>query len=102
MRYEYQEIYGEDQKKMINDNKDEKSRLVDCFSAVFPALNREQIARADQSTLSEWDSMATVTLISVIEDEFHVEIPATEMEKLFSFEGFLKVLTDATVNSASK
>jgi acyl carrier protein len=46
--------------------------------------------------------MATVTLISVIEDEFHVEIPATEMEKLVSFEGFLKVLTDATVNSASK
>ena len=87
---------------MNNDNKDEKSRLLDCFSAVFPALRREQLARAEQAAVSEWDSMATVTLITLVEDEFHVEIPATEMENLVSFDSFLKVLTEAAVNSASK
>jgi acyl carrier protein len=87
---------------MNNDNKDEKSRLLDCFSAVFPTLSRDQIARAEQATLPEWDSMVTVTLIAVIEDEFHVEVPVTEMENLVSFESFLKFLTDAAVNSAAK
>ena len=43
-----------------------------------------------------------MTLISVVEDEFQVEIPATEMENLVSFDSFLKVVTDAAVNSASK
>jgi len=86
----------------MNDNKDEKSRLLDCFSAVFPALSREQIVRADQAALSAWDSMATVTLITVVEDEFQVEIPATELENLVSFDSFLKVLADAAVNSGSK
>lgn len=87
---------------MNNDNKDEKSRLIDCFSAVFPALSRVQIEGAEQAILPEWDSMATATLVTLIEDEFQLEIAAAEMENLVSFEKFLQVLKEAAVNSAAK
>jgi|HubBroStandDraft_6_1064221.scaffolds.fasta_scaffold1383048_1 acyl carrier protein len=87
---------------MNNDNKNEKSRLLDCFAAVFPSLSREQIERAEQANLPEWDSIATVTLITVIEDEFHVEIPATEIENLVSFDNVLKFVASAAANPASK
>jgi acyl carrier protein len=87
---------------MNTDNKNEKSRLLDCFAAVFPTLSREQVAQAEQASLPEWDSIATVTLITVIEDEFHVEISASEIENLVSFDKVLKFVTDAAVNPASK
>jgi acyl carrier protein len=87
---------------MNNENKNEKSRLLDCFAAVFPSLSREQLERAEQANLPEWDSIATVTLITVIEDEFHMEVPVTEIENLVSFDKVLKFVTNAAVNPASK
>ena len=83
-------------------HKDEKSRLVDCFATVFPSLGANQIVSLNQATLAQWDSMATVTLIALVEEEFHVEIPVTEMENLVSFDNFLSVVTCCTLSSHSR
>lgn len=65
-------------------------RLTKCFAAVFPNLNEESIQLASPTTVSSWDSLASITLISVIEEEFGIEIDPEDIEHLVSFE---KVLT---------
>jgi len=87
---------------MSNDSKNEKSRMLDCFAAVFPQLSPEQMTRAEQGGLAEWDSIATVTLVTVVEDEFQVEIPVSEIENLVSFDKFLQFVCHAAVKPASK
>jgi len=63
-----------------------KERLMNCYNTVFPELSREEILRADASSVLVWDSLATVTLIAVIEEEFNVTIAPEDFEYVTSFE----------------
>ena len=65
---------------------DRKKRLIHCFSSVFPELSEDEIIRASVTSLSNWDSVAMVTLISVIEEEFEIEIDLDDLEQFLSFE----------------
>ena len=49
---------------------DLESRLIKCFAATFASLEPEEIPRADASSLPEWDSLASMTLVALIEEEF--------------------------------
>jgi len=71
---------------------DLRGRLVDCFAVVFPDLGPEQIPRASTATVGAWDSMATVTLIGVLEEEFAVQITPDDLPRLASFERVLDYL----------
>jgi acyl carrier protein len=80
---------------MSGENMDELSmsaRLVSCFQAVFPALPVEAIPSATQDSLADWDSVSAITLISVIEDEFQVEVDLERMLEFTSFAAFLAYL----------
>ena len=61
-------------------------RLVNCFKAVFPNLTDEEVTRASITSVSEWDSIAAISLVVVVEEEFGTEISADEIENLISFE----------------
>ena len=60
-------------------------RLVRCFSSVFPDLNEEQIRNASIESVPEWHSLASVTLISVVQEEFGVQVSLTDLPSLASF-----------------
>lgn len=60
-------------------------RLKDCFRTVFPDLPVDQISSASQATVRAWDSIATVTLISMIDEEFGVELDLDKLSELDSF-----------------
>jgi acyl carrier protein len=60
-------------------------RLTRCFAAVFPALPSEQIESASVDTVPEWDSLAAVTLLAVIEEEFGVEVTPLDVPDLRSY-----------------
>jgi acyl carrier protein len=64
-------------------------RLVKCFGAVFPDLNEQQILAATPKTVGAWDSVATVTLMTVIEEEFGIQVDADDIEQLLSFDSAL-------------
>lgn len=64
---------------------DLQSHLVQCFQAVFPDLSEEEIKRASLASVADWDSVAGVSLISVLEEEFEIEIAPEDMEILVSF-----------------
>jgi len=74
---------------------DTRERLARCFAVVFSDLDPSQIARATSKTVDTWDSMATVTLVSLVEEEFGVAIAPDEFENLVSFESFLETIERA-------
>jgi acyl carrier protein len=60
-------------------------RLVRCFSSVFPDLNEDQIRNASVDSVPGWHSLASVTLISVVQEEFGVQVGLTDLPNLVSF-----------------
>lgn len=74
---------------------DIEARLVNCFSAVFPELTDEQILSATSTTVRSWDSVAVVTLVAVVEEEFGVSLESDDLSHLSSFGGFLSSLRKA-------
>ena len=77
-----------------------ESRLLNCFMAVFPDLSAEEIPETSMQTTEGWDSMATITLISVVEEEFSVQIAPEDLEHFTSFAGTLSYLENQLEGSA--
>ena len=61
-------------------------RLTSCFASVFPALDPNQIRLASVDTVPAWDSLAAVTLIAILEQEFDTQIDLMEMSELTSYQ----------------
>ena len=74
---------------------EQQRRLADCFAAVFPELSKEEILRASPSTVKSWDSVAVVTLLAVIEEEFGITIDEDDPSKFDSFENILSYVKDS-------
>ena len=60
-------------------------RLRDCFKTVFPDLPDNQIDSAARAELPQWDSLATLTLLTVVEEEFGLELDDQAVEQFDSF-----------------
>lgn len=60
-------------------------RLAKCFSLVFPSLPPDQIPSATAENVSGWDSVAQVNLLSLIGEEFNMDIDFEEFEGATSF-----------------
>ena len=71
---------------------DMERRLVSCFSAVLPELTTEEISQACAATAVSWDSVATVTLVAVVEEEFGIGIEIEDPAQFDSFQGILHYL----------
>lgn len=63
-----------------------RDRLMNCFQVVFPDMPEEQIQTASTATVANWDSVAAITLMNVIEDEFGMEMDLDDLADLDSFE----------------
>ncbi|MGD0182208.1 MAG: acyl carrier protein [Terriglobales bacterium] len=62
-----------------------EDRLIRCFDLVFHGLNPNQIRGASVQTLPAWDSLASATLVAVLEQEFNVQIDPLDLPELTSF-----------------
>lgn len=65
---------------------EQEDRLARCFASVFPALTPEEIRTASAESVAAWDSLAAVTLVAVVQQEFGVEIDPLDLPELSSFE----------------
>ena len=65
---------------------DSRARLIKCFELVFPELDEDRIQSASQATMPEWDSVAAITMMNVIEEEFGIEMDLEAVGELDSFE----------------
>lgn len=66
-----------------------QSRLAKCFERVFPDMPLNLIPGSSQTTVAAWDSIAAITLVSVIEDEFGFQMDFDLLPELDSFERVL-------------
>ena len=62
-----------------------ENRLVNCFSSVFPDLSEEQIRNASVQSVPEWNSLAAVTLVAVLQEEFGLQVNLADLPSLVSF-----------------
>jgi acyl carrier protein len=66
--------------------------LMGCFEKVFPDLPRSAIPSAAHTNLPGWDSLAQVTLLSLVGEEFALDIDFEEMEGATSFAALLELV----------
>ena len=67
---------------------DWENRLIGCFASVFPGLTSEEIRTSSAESDGIWDSLSTVTLVAVVQEEFNVAIDPEEVAQLDSFAAF--------------
>lgn len=73
-------------------------RLVNCFEQVFPGLDRNAIPSATHDSVETWDSIAQITLLSLVGEQFGMEIDWEEFEGATSFAAILELLRTRTAN----
>ena len=76
-----------------------EERLVNCFVAVFPELDRAEAITASSESVQGWDSVAGVTLLAVVEEEFGMSIEVQDLSTLTSYQGFLSYLEGVSGDS---
>ncbi len=74
-------------------------KLESCFAQVFPNLERNQIPSAASETIKEWDSIAQVTLLSLIGETFGLELDFEEFEGVTSFGAILALIRRKTAHA---
>jgi len=62
-----------------------KDRVTVCFSNVFPNIRPEEIPGASTTSLAAWDSVAHVTLLSSVAEEFGVDLEVEDFDDLVSY-----------------
>jgi acyl carrier protein len=80
---------------------EQQKRLANCFCAVFPELSSEEVLHASSATVQSWDSVAVVTLLTVIEEEFGLSIEEDDPAKFDSFQKILSYLQETERKSQS-
>jgi acyl carrier protein len=71
-----------------------EKRLAACFSTVLPELTPEEIPQASATSVKSWDSVATITLIAVVEEEFEINIDVEDPAQFNSFHQILVYLRE--------
>lgn len=70
------------------------NRLMRCFVLVFPNLSPDEIPAASTGDLSAWDSIAHVNLLSVICEEFGIDLDFADFGDATSFSALLNRLRE--------
>ena len=65
---------------------EQDDRLVRCFASVFPTLSEGEIRASNVVPLINLDSLAGVTLVTLIDQEFGVNVELSDLLDLGSFE----------------
>ncbi len=72
------------------------TRLRACFRQVFPDLTDAETLQASAGGTQEWNSLAMVTLLSLIEEEFGVSLDLDDFDETMSFQGLLRSIESSS------
>ena len=67
---------------------DISKRLERCFATVFPDLTSDQIRQASTKSVAKWDSLASITLLSLVSEEFGMELNMDDFERFRMIHGW--------------
>ena len=73
-----------------------REKLVKCFAAVFPELDPTEIESASAENTSGWDSIAQVTLLTLVGEEFGIDVDFDQFGSALSFSDFASLIQEIT------
>lgn len=76
-----------------------RAKLAHCFSLAFPQLEPASYPSASAANVPGWDSFAQVTLLSLIGEEFGINVDFEEFEGATSFEAIAARLYEMRVSA---
>jgi acyl carrier protein len=80
----------------VNEFGELDNRLFRCISSVCPNLTDKDIRELNVSSLVDIDSLAAVTLVALIDDEFGVMLDSESLMKLGNFRAIRQYLWEKT------
>jgi acyl carrier protein len=66
-----------------------EEKLIKVFETVFPDMPSDRITSATQDSTQNWDSVAAITLMNLIEEEFAIQMDFEDLGELTSFQKIL-------------
>ena len=69
-----------------------RESLRECFEAAVPAVPLSSLETLAPERDAVWDSLATLTLVMLVEERFGVRIPTDEIPRLMSFDAMADYL----------
>jgi acyl carrier protein len=78
-----------------------EQRLESVFATVFPDLPPNKIRVASQDSVETWDSVAAITLLNLIEEEFDVQMEFEDIGDLTSFSNIAEYLKGKLSHTAA-
>ena len=76
-----------------------REKLAHCFSLAFPQMDPSRYETASAENTSGWDSITQLTLLTVIGEEFGIDIDFEEFEGATSFEALANRLSGITTGA---
>jgi len=77
-----------------------ETRLVRIFENVFPDLPADRIPNASQESVQNWDSVAAITLMNLIEEDFGIQMDFDDLGELTSFQKILAYVDGKVAQTA--
>ena len=77
-----------------------EERVATCFLNVFPNIQPDEIPGASAASLEGWDSIAHVTLLSSISEEFGFDFEMEDFEELVSYQLIVEYLEKKKIATA--
>jgi acyl carrier protein len=77
-----------------------EERLIRCFFSVFPEMNEEEIRSADVVHLADVDSLAAVTLLALIDEEFGIDMDLEGLMELRDFPALCRCVSETALATA--
>ncbi|MFZ0964870.1 MAG: acyl carrier protein [Terriglobia bacterium] len=78
---------------------EQEDRLVRVFASVFPTLSEAEIRASALTPLFDLDSFAGVTLVTLIDQEFGVNVDLSDLLELGSFAAISQFLRERNPSS---
>ena len=75
------------------------ARVLDCFRSVFPERSDDELRVLDQATVDDWDSLASLSLLTVIEEEFEITFDDDAIAEMTTFPAVCDAVAARTASS---
>ena len=69
-----------------------EARVTRCFANVFPDLHASEIPGATTDALEAWDSVAHITLLTAVSEEFGIDFEPEDYIDLISYSQILNAV----------
>ncbi|MBV8706927.1 MAG: acyl carrier protein [Acidobacteriaceae bacterium] len=78
-----------------------EEKLIKVFETTFSDLPADRIKSATQETTPNWDSVAAITLMNLIEEEFEIQMDFEDLGELTSFQKILVYVNGKLAQAAA-